>query len=99
MHTLVGSAGIAVSGGERARIGVARALLADAPVLVLDEPTAHLDTATARELADVLLEARPDRTVVWVTHGSVGLDRVDRLVALEVPDVRRTREVRVAARA
>ena len=78
MHTLVGSAGIAVSGGERARIGVARALLAAPHVLVLDEPTAHLDTATAREVADVLLEEGPDRAVVWITHGTVGLDHVDR---------------------
>lgn len=87
MHTLVGSAGIAVSGGERARIGVARALLADAAVLVLDEPTAHLDTATAREVAVVLLAARPDRTVVWITHGTVGLDLVDEVVHLDAPAV------------
>lgn len=99
MHTLVGSAGIAVSGGERARIGVARALLADAPVLVLDEPTAHLDTATAREVADVLLDARPDRSVVWITHGTVGLDRVDRVVALDLPEVREPQVARVAATA
>ncbi|WP_082600666.1 thiol reductant ABC exporter subunit CydD [Nocardioides sp. Soil777] len=87
MHTLVGSAGIAVSGGERARIGVARALLADAAVLVLDEPTAHLDTATGREVADVLLAARPDRTVVWITHGTVGLDLVHEVVDLDAPAV------------
>ena len=99
MHTLVGSAGIAVSGGERARIGVARALLADAPVLVLDEPTAHLDTATAREVADVLLDARADRSVVWITHGTVGLDRVDRVVALDLPEVREPQVARVAATA
>lgn len=97
MHTLVGSAGIAVSGGERARIGVARALLADAPVLVLDEPTAHLDTATAREVADVLLGERAGGAVVWVTHDTVGLDRVDRVVPLDRPEVREPRTPRVAA--
>jgi ATP-binding cassette subfamily C protein CydCD len=85
MHTLVGSAGITVSGGERARIGVARALLADPHVLVLDEPTAHLDTATAREVADVLLDDRPDRAAVWITHGAVGLDLVDRVETLDEP--------------
>ena len=78
MHTLVGEGHAHVSGGERARIGVARALLADPPVLVLDEPTAHLDTATAREVAGDAAGARPDRTVVWITHGTVGLDLVDR---------------------
>jgi ATP-binding cassette subfamily C protein CydCD len=86
-----------VSGGERARIAVARALLADAPVLVLDEPTAHLDTGTAREVADVLLEGRPDRTVVWITHGTVGLDGVDRVLELDGPVVSEPVRTAVAA--
>jgi ATP-binding cassette, subfamily C, bacterial CydCD len=98
MHTLVGATGVTVSGGERARIGVARALLADAPVLVLDEPTAHLDTATARQVAEVLLDGRPERTLVWITHGTVGLDRVDRTVELDAR-VRESRAGRVAVTA
>ena len=55
LQTLLGDGHTHVSGGERARIGMARALLADLPVLVLDEPTAHLDTATANatDLLDV----------------------------------------------
>lgn len=96
MHTLVGSAGVAVSGGERARIGVARALLADPAVLVLDEPTAHLDTATADEVAQVLLTQRPGRAVVWVTHGTVGLDRVDAVLGLDGSGVRPPEDGRVA---
>jgi ATP-binding cassette, subfamily C, bacterial CydCD len=78
---------------------VARAVLADDPVLVLDEPTAHLDTATAREVAAVLLDGRPDRTLVWITHRTVGLDRVDRVVALDQAAVRDPQEVRVAVTA
>lgn len=75
-----------VSGGERARIAIARSLLADQPVLVLDEPAAHLDGATADELAAEVL-GRPDdgagdRTVVWITHAEAGLDRVDRVLDL-----------------
>ncbi|MFC4783419.1 thiol reductant ABC exporter subunit CydD [Nocardioides sp. MAHUQ-72] len=85
LHTWVGDGKAAVSGGERARIGLARSLLADQPVLVLDEPTAHLDHATAEELArEVLADARAGgpvaRSVVWITHGTVGLDRVDRVL-------------------
>ena len=68
LDTAVGEHGGAVSGGERQRIGVARALLADRPVTVLDEPTAHLDAFTADALADELLDLTRGRTALIVTH-------------------------------
>ena len=83
LDTMVGDGHAQVSGGERARIALARAVLADPPVLVLDEPTAHLDTATARAVTDDLLAASDGRTVVWITHGSVGLDRMDQVLDLD----------------
>jgi ATP-binding cassette subfamily C protein CydCD len=83
LGTMLGDGHAQVSGGERARIGLARAVLADPPVLVLDEPTAHLDTATARAVTDDLLAAGEGRTVVWITHGSVGLDRMDQVLDLD----------------
>jgi len=85
IHTHVGAGSREVSGGERARLAMARALLADAPVLVLDEPTAHLDAATARAVAAQMLgaAARPDRSVVWITHGTIGLEAMDRVVRLD----------------
>ena len=77
-----------MSGGERTRLGVARALLADRPLVLLDEPTAHLDHATAVELASEILGERDGRSVLWITHEPVGLDLVDRTVQLGslVPD-------------
>ena len=80
LGTWVGDGHAAVSGGERARLGLARSLLLDQRVLVLDEPVAHLDRGTAELLADDLLDAASGRTVLWVTHDEVGLDRVDRVV-------------------
>jgi ATP-binding cassette subfamily C protein CydCD len=82
LNTWLGDGHAQVSGGERARIAVARSLLADQPVLVLDEPTAHLDGATAEGLAEEVLAPGSGRTVVWISHGTVGLDRVDRVVDL-----------------
>ncbi|MDX6738879.1 thiol reductant ABC exporter subunit CydC [Actinocorallia sp. A-T 12471] len=88
----VGEHGAAVSGGERQRIALARALLADFPVLILDEPDAHLDEDTAdRVLAD-LLAAAGDRTVLLITHrpGVPGADpvlrHVDEVITLTAPE-------------
>ncbi|WP_148616332.1 ATP-binding cassette domain-containing protein [Nocardioides rubriscoriae] len=82
LHTWLGEGHAQVSGGEQARIAIARSLLAEQPVLVLDEPAAHLDHATAVALADELLTGPRARSVVWITHGDVGLDLVDGLVDL-----------------
>ena len=68
LDTLVGEHGGAVSGGERQRIGVARALLADRPIMMFDEPTAHLDEATGTALAGEILVATAGRTALIVTH-------------------------------
>ncbi|MGZ5398781.1 MAG: thiol reductant ABC exporter subunit CydD [Nocardioides sp.] len=86
LDTWLGDGHAGVSGGERARLGVARALLADQSVLVLGEPAAHLDHATATRLAQELLSGPRTRSVVWVTHSDVGLDLVDEVVDLgQVP--------------
>jgi ATP-binding cassette subfamily C protein CydCD len=86
LDTLLGDGATGVSGGERARLGIARALLADPEVLVLDEPTAHLDTATARAVTDTVLRARGGRegrrSLVWITHEEAGLTEMDRVLAL-----------------
>ena len=82
LDTLLGDGHAAVSGGERARLALARALLGRRPVLVLDEPTAHLDSGTARAVAEQLLAER-GRTLVWITHGTVGLDRMDHVLDLD----------------
>lgn len=85
LATRLGDGAASVSGGERARIGLARLLLADHPVLVLDEPTAHLDTPTARLVAADLLAQRGRRSVVWVTHDGIGLDEVDEVLDMTTP--------------
>ncbi len=89
LATMLGEGHADVSGGERARIGLARALLADRPVLVLDEPTAHLDGATARALAADLL-GRAGPTTLWITHGAAGLDHVDAVLDLGAHGAERT---------
>jgi ATP-binding cassette subfamily C protein CydC len=68
LDTLVGEHGMALSGGQRRRLALARLLLTSARVLILDEPTEHLDDETAAALTRDLLEAAGDRTVLLMTH-------------------------------
>nr|WP_221380750.1 thiol reductant ABC exporter subunit CydC [Actinoplanes polyasparticus] len=82
VETLVGEHGRALSGGQRRRLALARALLAGFQVLILDEPTEHLDDETAVALLDDLLAAAGDRTVLVITHRADIAGHVDRLVDL-----------------
>lgn len=72
----VGENGAEFSGGERQRLSLARALLAEPAVLLLDEPTEGLDPAHADEVLARVLKYAHDRTVVVVTHRLAGLDRL-----------------------
>lgn len=82
LDTVVGEAGGQVSGGQRQRLALAQALLADPPVVLLDEPTEGLDPETADELVADLLASTRGRTTVIVTHRLSGLDGVDEIVVL-----------------
>ncbi|GAA0445760.1 thiol reductant ABC exporter subunit CydD [Streptomyces sp. NPDC046215] len=82
LDTLVGEHGARMSGGQRQRLALARALLADFPVLVLDEPAEHLDLPTADALTADLLAATEGRTTVLITHRLAGLEAVDEVIVL-----------------
>jgi thiol reductant ABC exporter CydC subunit len=82
LDTWLGEHGALVSGGERRRIALARALLADQPLLVLDEPTEGLDATTAEAVIADLLDAASGRSVVLLTHRPEGLDLVDEVLEL-----------------
>ena len=66
--SIIGERGQTLSAGERQRIALARALLANPRVLVLDEPTAALDEANERAIADTLSNALEGRTAIVITH-------------------------------
>jgi ATP-binding cassette subfamily C protein CydC len=68
--------------GQRQRLALARALLADPAVLILDEPTAHLDPDNRRMLTRDLLAATAGRTALLITHDVEGLDQVDEIIVL-----------------
>jgi ATP-binding cassette subfamily C protein CydD len=74
--------GSGLSGGERRRIGLARAILKDAPLLLLDEPTAHLDLVAERALVETIRAACHGRTALIATHSALVAQIADRIVRL-----------------
>lgn len=83
VHTTVGSNATTMSGGERRRLLLARALASRADFLLLDEPGEHLDSATADALIrDLLTAGRGERGVIVVTHRLSPLDVADEVIVL-----------------
>jgi thiol reductant ABC exporter CydC subunit len=83
LATEVGERGARMSGGQRQRLAIARALLADFPLLVLDEPGEHLDTPTADAIVSDLLAITRDRATLLITHRLTGLQEVDEVLVLD----------------
>ncbi|MBZ6110632.1 MULTISPECIES: thiol reductant ABC exporter subunit CydD [Streptomyces] len=80
--TVLGEDGAGLSAGQRQRLALARAFLADRPVLLLDEPTAALDGATEAEVVAAVRRLAKGRTVLLVVHRPALLEVADRVVWL-----------------
>ncbi|PML78905.1 heme ABC transporter ATP-binding protein/permease CydC [Enterovibrio norvegicus] len=83
LNTWLGDGGRQLSGGERRRLGIARALLRDAPILLLDEPTEGLDVKTEQQILSLLLEHSKGKTVLFITHRLVGLKDMDTICLMD----------------
>jgi ATP-binding cassette, subfamily B, bacterial len=81
-HTVVGERGSQISGGQRQRLAIARALVRDPAILVLDEATSALDFTTEAALKQTLLKIAKRRTVIAVTHRLGSVVDADRIVVL-----------------
>lgn len=79
----LGDGGRQLSGGEKRRIGIARALLHNGPILLLDEPTEGLDKQTERQIMQLFEQHFEDKTVVFITHRLVDLHKMDSICLIE----------------
>jgi subfamily B ATP-binding cassette protein MsbA len=81
--TRVGEAGGLVSGGERQRIAIARALYKDAPILLLDEPTSSLDSEAEAKVQAALEELMRGRTVLMIAHRLSTVKKADLICVID----------------
>jgi subfamily B ATP-binding cassette protein MsbA len=81
--TVIGEQGLRLSGGERARIAIARALLKNAPILILDEATAALDSDSERQVQAAIERLMEGRTTLVIAHRLSTVRRADQIAVIE----------------
>ena len=82
-QTLVGEGGANLSGGEKQRISIARAILKDAPIIILDEATASVDPENEQELQKALEELTMGKTVLMIAHRLNTVRKADQILVLD----------------
>ena len=67
-QTVIGEGGATLSGGEKQKLAIARALLKDAPVVVLDEPFTNLDQESIDRLSDYIVSLKTKKSIIAIMH-------------------------------
>ncbi|EMB27462.1 hypothetical protein HMPREF9727_02178 [Treponema denticola MYR-T] len=82
-NTIVGEGGSTLSGGEKQRISIARAILKNAPILLLDEPTASLDSKNEVLVQKAISNLVKDKTVIMIAHRLKTIKNADKIIVLD----------------
>ena len=88
--TVIGEGGATLSGGEKQRISIARALLKDAPIILLDEATANVDPENENALQQAIAELTRDKTVIMIAHRLKTVRNADQIIVLDAGKIVQT---------
>ena len=80
---MIGEGGASLSGGEKQRISIARAIMKDAPIIILDEATANVDPENERELMNAVSELTKEKTVIMIAHRLKTVRNADQIVVID----------------
>ena len=81
--TVIGEGGATLSGGEKQRISIARAIMKDAPIVILDEATANVDPENEKELMDAVDALTKEKTIIMIAHRLKTVQHADQILVLE----------------
>ena len=81
--TVIGEGGATLSGGEKQRISIARAVMKDSPVIILDEATANVDPENEKELTEAVEALTADKTVIMIAHRLKTVRHADQIVVID----------------
>lgn len=82
LNTLVGEKGVKISGGQKQRLGIARALYTDPEILIFDEATSALDEITEKKLLESIYSFKKTKTIILISHDIDILDKCDKILDL-----------------
>ena len=82
-NTIIGEGGASISGGEKQRISIARAMIKNAPIVILDEATANVDPENEYQLQQAIAELTKSKTVIMIAHRLKTVQHADQIIVLE----------------
>ncbi len=82
-ETVLGEDGVSLSGGEKQRVSIARAIMKDAPIIILDEATANVDPESEAELVSAIEELTKEKTIIMIAHRLKTVRHADQIVVID----------------
>lgn len=87
-QTIIGESGSTLSGGEKQRISIARAILKDAPIVILDEATSSVDPENEQALLSAIEELTKNKTLISIAHRLSTVQKADQIIVIDNGQVR-----------